>query len=362
MRRAIRDNRPQSGAQGAFARKPRIMIAGEFSAGKTRLISGLIGEEVLPSNVTATALPPVWLVSGQKRLAAVGLDGKTRELESLAGVDVADTHYCVVSHPAPILARMDIIDTPGSSDPSIPSESWERMLEFADMALWCTNATQAWRQSEKSVWDEMPGHLVGASTLLVTHADRMPDSRTADRVLRRVRREAKTYFEHFVMASLIRPDDIARVSEHLNQIVTGGIDCEAIENPVLEQLMMQWASEPSALPNPTNKPPVTPRRIKLATADNPVTAQDPSAAEVQPAKASAPSTGAKTSPIRSAWNELLAESDTSSPASILQSVERLISLLEKDGPLYLSAAPQGAQAIPDKNARNVLTLMNGRQT
>ena len=362
MRGAIRDNRPPSGVQGAPARKPRVMIAGEFSAGKTRLISGLIGEEVLPSNVTATALPPVWLVSGPKRLAAVGLDGQTRQLENLAGVNVADTHYCVVSHPAPILARMDIIDTPGSSDPSIPSESWERMLEFADMALWCTNATQAWRQSEKSVWDEMPGHLAGASTLLVTHADRMPDSRTADRVLRRVRREAKTYFEHFVMASLIRPDDIARVSEHLTQVVAGGVDCAAIENPVLERLTAQWASEASAPPEPVNMPQVTPRRIKLATADNPVTAPEPSVAEVQPEKPSAPVTGAKTSAIRLAWNELLEESDASSPASILQSVDRLISLLEKDGPLYLSAAPHGAQENPDRNARNVLTLMNGRQT
>ena len=46
------------------ARLPRILVAGEFSSGKTQLISGLLGEAVLPSNVISTALPPIWLVSG----------------------------------------------------------------------------------------------------------------------------------------------------------------------------------------------------------------------------------------------------------------------------------------------------------
>jgi len=42
-------------------RKPRLLIAGEFSSGKTQLITGLLQEEILPSNVTSTSLPPMWI-------------------------------------------------------------------------------------------------------------------------------------------------------------------------------------------------------------------------------------------------------------------------------------------------------------
>ena len=65
----------------------------------------------------------------------------------------------------PMLELMEIIDTPGNSDPNMAVETWQRMLEFADAVIWCTNATQAWRQSEAAVWDEMPLELQGARLL-----------------------------------------------------------------------------------------------------------------------------------------------------------------------------------------------------
>ena len=40
------------------ARKPRILVAGEFSAGKSTIINRLLGFELLPENVTSTSLPP----------------------------------------------------------------------------------------------------------------------------------------------------------------------------------------------------------------------------------------------------------------------------------------------------------------
>ena len=41
------------------ARKPRIAIMGEFSAGKSTLCNILLGQAPLPMRVTATRLPPV---------------------------------------------------------------------------------------------------------------------------------------------------------------------------------------------------------------------------------------------------------------------------------------------------------------
>lgn len=321
------------------ARKPRIVIAGEFSAGKTRLISGLIGQDVLPSNVVATALPPIWLVHGPERMAAVSVDGEVRDLETLDGVSVEDTTYCVVSHPAEILKTFEIIDTPGSSDPSIPAECWERVLQFADFALWCTNATQAWRQSEKSVWDDFPEHLVGPAMLLVSHADRMPDDRTAERVMRRVRRETKPYFSHYEMASLIRSDDVTRVSDYLQQIATDGIAPMGADDPALESIIARWASEPAPLrPKAAPSHHVTPRRVVRKT--NGAEQNDrehAKSAEVLHlnSEPQVHEPAVKEGTMRIAWAEMLAEVDTEDPGAILDCADRFISLLEKNGDQYL---------------------------
>lgn len=245
----------QTPGQTPGGRKPRLIVAGEFSAGKTRLINGLLGEGVLPSNVTATALPPVWIVAGDGGCLAVDLDGTTREISALDGISVSDTHYCILSHSSPFLDAFDIIDTPGNSDPNIPPESWERMLGYADMAVWCTNATQAWRQSEKSVWNEMPEHLLSRATLLVTHADRITDTRSAERVLRRVRREAAEYFDSFLMVSLLREDDLAGIRTHLQTLARDPGPLSGAPSEIVQQFTRtRKAAAPSG---------IRPRRVSV---------------------------------------------------------------------------------------------------
>ncbi|MBF9036225.1 hypothetical protein HKCCE2091_18425 [Rhodobacterales bacterium HKCCE2091] len=244
---------------GSKDRKPRLLVAGEFSAGKTRLITGLLKDDVLPSNVTATALPPVWLVSGAPGIAAVDMSGIMSPVESLDAVTVENTQYCVISHPAEILKHVEIIDTPGSSDPNIPIESWEKMLGYADTAIWCTNATQAWRQSEKSVWKELPEHLVGDATLVVTHADRMASAETADRVMRRVRREARDFFRHFRMASLVSEDDVAGIADHILSVILGQTELVGENNSKVASFAREQEKALAATAEPAGVS-ITPRR------------------------------------------------------------------------------------------------------
>ncbi|QDC08585.1 hypothetical protein FHY55_04725 [Oceanicola sp. D3] len=280
-------------------RKPRLMVAGEFSAGKTHLINGLLGEKVLPSNVTATALPPIWLVWGRKAMMAVDLEGNTRPLDSLEDVGVEDTHYVVLSHPAPLLKTFSIIDTPGNSDPNIPSECWERMLDYADAVVWCTNATQAWRQSEKSVWNEMPARLLEKATILITHADRITDARSADRVLRRVKREAGKYFDSYLMASLLKEGDLARIREHLETLMEDlesrdGAVCSTVAHFASDHAMTEAEEEAAAKEAAERKEAAL--KAALRAADGKTTAKDdtPDASQDADAKdeAEAPKDGA----------------------------------------------------------------------
>lgn len=195
-------------------RKPRVMIAGEFSAGKSRLINALLGRDVLPSKVTSTALPPIWLVYGERDPLVLGIDGAVSDLD-MEQIDVENTAFCVISTHAPILKYVDLIDTPGNSDPKIPSVCWERMVKYADGLIWCTSAMQAWKQTEKATCADLPEDLLSHATLLITQADRMPDEKSAGKVERRVRRDAGKYFSTIMMGSMLNDDDVARVTERV---------------------------------------------------------------------------------------------------------------------------------------------------
>ncbi len=207
---------PAAGDLVGLGRKPRIMIAGEFSSGKSRLINALIGQSILPSNVTSTALPPVWLTGPGGEPCIVGLDGSVSTLDvDEMDFDLETTAFCVLSVDAPILEHVDLIDTPGNSDPNMPPEYWERMLPYADGLVWCSSAMQAWKQSEKANCALMPPDLLEHSLLVVTQADRMPDARSAEKVLRRVQRESKSILNDVVMGSALVPEDIAEIGRRI---------------------------------------------------------------------------------------------------------------------------------------------------
>ncbi|SEL75305.1 hypothetical protein SAMN05444413_11555 [Roseivivax marinus] len=337
MSTARRSTRPPAATRSA--RRPRLLIAGEFSAGKTRLINGLLGGAVLPSNVTATHLPPVWLVGGGSARMAVDLSGEARAIEALDGIDVAATHHCVLSHHADCLARLDLIDTPGSSDPNMTAESWERMLPLADAVVWCTNATQAWRQSEKAVWQDMPEALRANATLLVTHADRLPDRRAADRVLRRVQREAGPFFAHILLASLIEPEDLARIGDHLGRLAEG---LDALPGRA-DKLTAELAAQPVARPHGSEAAPVAPpRRVAPAETARPTRPMRPGRSNVVRLPL-APS-GDRPADLRALWSAMIEDIDRTDATAVLACVERLIDSLETGERL------PGATARPEPTA------------
>ncbi len=185
-------------------RKPRIAIMGEFSSGKSTLCNLLMGARPLLEKVTATQLPPVLVSYGDAPAYRVDLHGVHHplELSELADVDLEDTRLVHIFLESDVLQMCDLIDMPGISDPNMSSEVWERVVHLADGILWCTHATQAWRQSEAGVWASLPSSLYENSLILITRFDKIVNDSDRLRVVRRVATETEGLFAGFFPISL----------------------------------------------------------------------------------------------------------------------------------------------------------------
>lgn len=253
----------------APTRKPRIALMGEFSAGKSTLSNLLMGVRPLPEKVTATRLSPVWITFGKDAPYRVDIDGSQEpiSIERLEDVPVAETRYIRLSIEADILEVCDLIDFPGISDPNMSSDVWERMLTEVDAVIWCTHATQAWRQSEAAVWEMMPETVRENSILLITRYDKLTTERDRSRVIMRVDRETKGQFGATFPISLLQAikagEDYALweasgagpFTEHLIDRIEKLTDLTARTETPLYNLTSE-SDIPAAVPTP-----VMPRRV-----------------------------------------------------------------------------------------------------
>ncbi len=189
-----------------MTRKPRIAIMGEFSSGKSTLCNVLMGARPLLEKVTATQLPPVWLSYGPDDAYTMGLDGVAYDLDlrDLEQVSLETTEHVRIFMKSDILRYCDLIDMPGISDPSMSPEVWERMAHLADGVLWCTHATQAWRQSESGVWNGFPKEMRRNSLLLITRFDKILSDSDRAKVLKRVTQEVDGLFAEVFPVSLLK--------------------------------------------------------------------------------------------------------------------------------------------------------------
>lgn len=190
-------------------RRPRIALMGEFSAGKSTLANLMIGSDPLPVQVIATRLPPVWVSYGIAPAVIVDLEGNETPCDqsTLQEASPEETAFVRIQCEEEILRMCDIIDMPGISDPNMSSDVWERILPAADGVVWCSPATQAWRQSEASVWDMVPDAIRAHSLLLLTRGDMMVSERDRAKVLKRVRTETEGLFAKALMISLTQARD-----------------------------------------------------------------------------------------------------------------------------------------------------------
>lgn len=209
MTEHIAQQRPLYWPEDNGTRRPRIALMGEFSAGKSTLANLMVGTGVLPVQVVATQLPPVWISYGDLPSVYVDLDGRETPCDParLGSVDKADTAYIRIFAQSEILKRCDLIDMPGISDPNMPSLVWERVLPIADGVIWCTPATQAWRQSEAATWEGIDEKMRKNALLVITRSDMLLTDQDRAKVQKRVSIETQGLFADQVLMSLLLARD-----------------------------------------------------------------------------------------------------------------------------------------------------------
>jgi len=211
-------------SMGTPRRKTRLALMGEFSAGKSTLSKLLLGDAPLPVKVTATRLPPVWITHGNNAAFAVGHDGTETpiNIDEIDQVRIEDTRMIRLFNPSETLEICDLIDMPGISDPNMSSETWLSVMDEVDNVVWCTQATQAWRQSEAATWEQIAARTNGDNILLVTQVDKLRSERDLDRVLMRTRKETEGQFKHVFPLSII--DAVAAGDDEAKWTASGAAD------------------------------------------------------------------------------------------------------------------------------------------
>jgi len=96
------------------------------------------------------------------------------------------------------LKRCDIIDAPGISDPDLGKNALRFLQPYFDFVIWCTGASQAWRQTDKAAFEKLAKTTRTNSVLVVTRIDKLRTLKDREKVLKRVTSETRDLFGDIV--------------------------------------------------------------------------------------------------------------------------------------------------------------------
>jgi predicted nuclease with RNAse H fold len=207
------------------SRRPTLAMMGEFSSGKSALLNCLLDRDLLPTRATATDMPAIWITHGPTEVVrGLTFDGNLVDLTmtELTG-GRAMQYLCIrIETAAEILQRIDIIDTPGISDPRLTTEIVEEVARNVDFVVWCSTMTQAWRQTERAFWKTLPARIKPTSLMALTRADLIASTKDIERVVRRCETESDRSFAAVIpvsapLVAMARTAATAEEAAHLLQ-------------------------------------------------------------------------------------------------------------------------------------------------
>ena len=177
---------------------------GEFNSGKSTLANLLIGNAPLPTLQLSNSRVPTLIQYGpEPMVTAVMEDGSKRRLTTAAPTAPANTLRIHLDMPMPHLRACEILDFPGFSDPWLSYDSREIGRHPVDAAIWCTFATQAWKESEATAWRLLPAHMRRDAMLVVTSKDLLSQDQSS-KVMARLHKATAGAFAELALISALQ--------------------------------------------------------------------------------------------------------------------------------------------------------------
>ena len=232
----------------------KMALAGEFSSGKTTLARMLLGQDFVTTKASASAMPTVRFRYGEREKITLITGEEQRGIASpndLSEAEMRAADALVVTISLPFLKRVELFDTPGTSDPTREFDQIIDIADEVDFIMWCTNATQAWRQSERAMWENLPTHAHVNSLLIVTHVDLPKVKASLPRLMKRMNKEASNMFRQVLPVDLLSAIksrfDASLVNDPINWMESGGEACIAAINEIVDQVKLDQIAEVEAL-------------------------------------------------------------------------------------------------------------------
>ncbi|WP_088345369.1 MULTISPECIES: hypothetical protein [Rhodomicrobium] len=231
-----------------LARPLRMAVLGEENAGKSLLINYLLKHQVLPSGAFAgegnqlliryAAEPAVHAVSpdgSRNRLtskafgrlikpetvvaramsasviydaATAGRSGPRAPMigpGDLVGAPrktpQAPMRLIEIGLPLDFLRHLEIVEVRASPDGALTSPS-RRAFRKVDFSIWCTLATQAWKETEAAAFRRIAAANRKSALMLVTYKDAVRRGRDEEKIIARLRHAGGKLFDNVVLVSL----------------------------------------------------------------------------------------------------------------------------------------------------------------
>jgi hypothetical protein len=227
-----------------LARPLRMAVMGEENAGKSLLINYLLKHQVLPAGAFGgegnqllmryAAEPAVHSISAdgsRNRLTskAFGRLVKPDTVSPIKGAGViydaatgsarapvmrpgdliggprnaaqAPLRLIEIGLPLPFLRHLEIVEVRASPEGALTSPS-RRAFRQVDLSIWCTLATQAWKETEAAAFRRISAANRKAALMLVTYKDAVRNGRDEDKIIARLRHAGAKLFGDVVLVSL----------------------------------------------------------------------------------------------------------------------------------------------------------------
>ncbi|WP_095590642.1 dynamin family protein [Actibacterium ureilyticum] len=175
----------------------RVVICGEVSSGKSTVLNAFLRDNALPDNLGSAVRPVVYLRQGAASDVDVTYaDGQKGKLDKAEDVQMLrGAQQISLLSDQPHLNGLELIEVPFTKAEELTPDQLD-LVGSADVIVWVTISSQAWRLTEKSIVEALGSARPDHGILVLTRGDKIRNDNDRDKLLSRVKRETSDFFQH----------------------------------------------------------------------------------------------------------------------------------------------------------------------